>query len=143
LYRGKATDAANLLVDDATSLIASRFVNGRHHIGAAILDADGNVFFGLHMEAMVGRAAMCAEPVALANAQMAGAARLELLVAIRHPKPTEGGRHEIVSPCGICREILLDYAPDIDVIVPANGSFARVRLADLLPHKYVGTRWSL
>jgi cytidine deaminase len=49
------------LVAAAFAVISNRYVVARHQIAAAILDADGEIHVGLHIDAMVGRAAVCAE----------------------------------------------------------------------------------
>jgi cytidine deaminase len=42
----------------------------------------------------------------------------------------------VVSPCGICRELLADFARDCTVIIPVEEKLARVPVAELLPSKY-------
>lgn len=134
-------ETGRLLVSAAYELIATRYVLARHQIGAAILDADGGIHLGLHLDAMVGRAAICAEAVALGTARMATRAALVAVAAVRYPKPTEEGPARIVPPCGLCRELLLDHAPDLTTVVPVAGAGTSIPLASLLPHKYVGTKW--
>ncbi|MEW9532850.1 methyltransferase domain-containing protein [Microbispora sp. NPDC049125] len=130
-------EVSRRLVGAAYELIARRYLLARHQIGAAILDADGGVHLGLHLDAMVGRAAICAEAVALGTARMATHTALVAVAAVRFPKPTEDGPARIVPPCGLCRELLLDHAPDLSVVLTGRC----VALADLLPDKYVGTKW--
>jgi cytidine deaminase len=74
---------------------------------------------------------------------MAGEAAIEAVVAVRqhrrdeHPLDEAGGKDEsrvsVVSPCGLCRELLFDHAPGAAMILPGRG---RVPLADLLPAPY-------
>ncbi|MDT0268655.1 cytidine deaminase [Streptomyces sp. DSM 44915] len=126
----------------AAATITPRYAENRHQIGAAILAGDGRVFTGLHVEAMVGRASVCAEAVALGKAREADATGLRLVLAVRHPKPSEADRRiRPVPPCGLCRELLLDYGPDIEAVVGPPDALTAVPMADLLPHKYVGTKW--
>ena len=50
---------------------------------------------------------------------MDGDGTIECAVAVRHPKPEESVRDiAVVSPCGACRENLLDFDRDAMVIVP-------------------------
>ena len=59
------------------------------------------------------------------------------IVSVRHPRPREAHQEpQIVSPCGICREMLNDFAPKAKTIVKSNGRIALVPVADLLPNKY-------
>ena len=67
-----------------------------------------------------------------------GGPRLLTAVAVRHPKPDEDAREiAIVSPCGACREMITDYAPSAQVIVPGpDGSALKLPIATLLPLPY-------
>lgn len=137
-----ADPAARALVSAAFQVIASRYVLARHQIAAAIVDADGGVHVGLHLDAMVGRAAVCAEAGALSAARLATDAELVAVAAVRFPKPTEPAVARIVPPCGVCRELLLDHAPGLAVVVDHVGGQALLEpIAALLPHKYRGTKW--
>jgi cytidine deaminase len=40
-------------------------------------------------------------------------------------------------PCGRCRQVLLDYFPDLKVIVGTGDRTRTVRITDLLPESYV------
>ncbi|MET7934653.1 cytidine deaminase [Streptomyces sp. NPDC005322] len=132
------------LVRRAQELIATHYRVERHQIGAVLLDHDGQYHEGVHMEAMVGRASSCAETAALANAVMASASdKLTYTVAVRHPKPSESDQTpRVVPPCGLCRELLLDYGPDIRVVLADDNCLHAVPLSELMPYKYVGTKWA-
>ncbi|MGQ0840311.1 cytidine deaminase [Actinokineospora sp.] len=130
------------LVEHARAAITPRYAENRHQIGAVILAGDGRIFTGIHLEAMVGRASICAEAVALGKACAAGATDLRVVAAVRHPKPSEAAREiKLVPPCGLCRELLLDYGRDLRVVVATDGELDLVPLSGMLPHKYVGTKW--
>ncbi|MFH8586475.1 hypothetical protein ACH4GP_19040 [Streptomyces celluloflavus] len=129
------------LVSAAHAAISSRYVLARHQIAAALLDADGRLHVGLHLDAMVGRASVCAEAGALSAARLATGAELVAVAAVRYPKPTEPPVARIVPPCGLCRELLLDHAPGLGAVVHDGSRAVLEPLADLLPHKYVGTKW--
>ncbi|MFJ5220143.1 hypothetical protein ACIP98_36325 [Streptomyces sp. NPDC088354] len=132
---------ARVLVEAAFSAISRRYVLARHQIAAAVLDADGGIHLGLHLDAMVGRAAVCAEAGALSAARLATSSDLVAVAAVRYPKPTEAAVARLVPPCGLCRELLLDHAPGLRVVVHDGTRAALTPLAGLLPHKYVGTKW--
>ncbi|MFI9772478.1 hypothetical protein ACIHJG_37350 [Streptomyces sp. NPDC052415] len=132
---------AGALVAAAFAAISSRYVLARHQIAAAVLDADGSIHLGLHLDAMVGRAAVCAEASALSAARLVTGADLVAVAAVRYPKPTEPAAARVVPPCGLCRELLLDHSPGIRAVVPDGPHPLLVPLGELLPHKYVGTKW--
>lgn len=125
------------LVDTARALIRERYVENRHHIAAALRTRSGRIHTGLHLDTYVGRASVCAEAVAVGAAMAAGDRDIAAIVSVRHPRPRDANQSiQVVSPCGICREMLTDFAPDCRIIVPKDGELVRVAPADLLPNKY-------
>lgn len=125
------------LIATATRLIRSRYQEGRHHIAAAVRTKSGKVYTGLHLDTYVGRASVCAEAVAVGRALSDGDTDIECIVSVRHPRPREQHQEpQVVSPCGICRELLNDFAPAAEVVIRRDGGLSRVPVADLLPEKY-------
>ena len=53
------------------------------------------------------------------------------IVAVRG---RDGG--EIVPPCGNCRQMMCDYMPECEVILPAAWEIVKVKAAELLPFAY-------
>ena len=117
------------LIQIARDLIQRRFVEDRHHIAAALRTRSGAVFTGVHIEAYVGRVAVCGEAVAIGAAATAGDTDIETIVAVN-----ELG--DIVSPCGMCRELISDYSSTATVIIARGGQPVAVPVAELLPDKY-------
>lgn len=117
------------LINTANQLIKVRFKLNYHEIGAALRTRSGQVFSAVHLEATVGRIAVCAEAVAIGMAATAGDTEIEMLVAVNR-------FGQVVSPCGMCRELLADYAPNARVIVPDKVGSSLVTISDLLPNKY-------
>lgn len=131
------TPADEVLVEAARAIIRQHYAYGRHHVGAALRTRQGQVFTAVNLEARVGRAAICAEPLALGQALLAGARDLAAIVAVRHPRPDEPDQTiQVVPPCGLCREVLSDHAPGLEVILADRGRLVKCRLLDLLPFKY-------
>ena len=126
------------LVEAACALIQGRYVENRHHIAAALRTKSGKIHTGLHLDTYVGRASVCAEAVAVGTAMAAGDRDIATIVSVRHPRPREANQTiQVVSPCGICREMLADFAPGCRVIVPKDGELVSVAPLDLLPNKYI------
>lgn len=117
------------LINTATQLITARFKADYHEIGAALITCSGQLFSAVHLEATVGRIAVCAEAVAIGMAATAGDTEIEMIVAVNR-------FGQVVSPCGMCRELIADYAPDARVIVPGETEPVLVAIRDLLPNKY-------
>jgi len=117
------------LIAAAREIIRRRFCRDKHHVGAALRTRSGRVFTGVHLDTYVGRVAICAEAVALGAAATAGDSDIEVIVAVRYTG-------QVVSPCGMCREMVVDFAPEARVIVPVDGKYAVLPALDLLPHKF-------
>ncbi|KAH8767397.1 cytidine deaminase-like protein [Diaporthe sp. PMI_573] len=87
-----------------------------HQVGAAALSADGHtIFTGINVSHFNG--GPCAELVVLGAAAAGGCGvpgSLTHMVAVRNDGVT------VLSPCGRCRQVLMDLHPDIRVIVDAN-----------------------
>ena len=117
------TDDDHALIAAANAVLERHYRTFWHTVAAAIRSQDGRIWTGLHIGTTVGRLAICAEAVALGRAILEGDGTIETAVAIRHPKPEEEDRElAVVSPCGGCREMILDHAPAAMVIVrDANG----------------------
>lgn len=77
-------------------------------VGAALRATDGRVFTGCNVENASYPATICAERTALVKAVSEGARMFDLLVVYT----PNGG-----SPCGICRQMLYEFAPDLRVIL--------------------------
>ncbi len=122
-------DVDQELIDVARELIAARFKEGCHRIAAALRTTSGRIYSGVHVEANVGRIAVCAEAVAIGTAATAGDTSIKTIVAVN-----ELG--EIVSPCGMCRELISDYSPEACVVIPRSGEPVNVPVMELLPDKY-------
>jgi cytidine deaminase len=114
------------LLENARSIIAKRFKEDYHHVGAALQTKSGNVFSAVHLEAYVGRVAVCAEAIAIGMAAAAGDTELEAIVAVDR-------RGRVVPPCGICRELISDYSADFKVITAETETMS---ISELLPRKY-------
>lgn len=131
-------DAADeALIESARDAISKLYKENRHHIGSALRTKGGRVYTAVHLDTYVGRASVCAEAVALGRALAEGESEIEAIVSVRHPRPAESDRTiRIVSPCGICREMLADFARGSRVIVPGDAGPVAVDVDELLPRKY-------
>ena len=134
----KLTKADRELIEAATAAIKQRYRYDWQEVGAALRTRSGEIFTGVNLDAYLGRMAVCAEAVALGRAFVdLGNAGIDIIVAVRHPAPEEKDKSiTVVSPCGACRELIFDYDPQAQVIVPNGDSAAVVPIGELLPNKY-------
>ena len=99
-------------------------------VGAAIIGDDGTVVTGCNVENASYPAGMCAERSALAAAIARGFRVFELIVvATEAEEPT--------PPCGLCRQVLAELAPNAHVVsITTGGREQRWPLQELLPSPF-------
>ena len=131
------SDTDKELIAAATTAIKQRYRDDWQEVGAAMRTRDGRIVTGVNIDAYIGRIAVCAEAIAIGRSITEGGDKgIETIVAVRHPKPGEAGPVAVVSPCGICRELIHDYDAAARVIVPGPGGPVVTTVRDLLPNKY-------
>ena len=96
-------------------------------VGAALLMADGSVFMGCNVENASYGATMCAERNAIAT-----------MVTMGHHDPVAiaivGGKSGIpCPPCGICRQVLTEFNPDMLVVLESPNKAILMKAYELLP----------
>lgn len=100
-------------------------------VGAALLCADGTVFTGCNVENAAYGSTICAERTALVKAVSEGHRDDFVAIAIA------GQGEDYCWPCGPCRQMLFEFAPDLRVLVARkDGDFVAMTLSDLLPHGF-------
>ena len=100
-------------------------------VGAALLCADGSVFTGCNVESAAYGSTICAERTALLKAVSEGHREDWSAIAVA------GKGMEFCWPCGSCRQMLYEFAPDLRVLaVRGDGEFEEAKLSDLLPRGF-------
>ena len=122
-------DAAALLAEAEAARAHAYAPYSRFRVGAAVLTADGQVHRGVNVENVSYGLTICAERVAIGAAVAAGAREV---VAVAVIAGDDAGGGDPPAPCGACRQVLHEFGPDMQVILP--GASPRVRpLSDYLP----------
>jgi len=99
-------------------------------VGAAVLCADGRVFEGCNIENAAFGPTVCAERVAMFSAVAAGCRDLEAIAIV-------GPGEEPLTPCGVCRQVMWELAPDALVIAEGEGGRrATTTVEALLPSAF-------
>jgi cytidine deaminase len=104
-------------------------------VGAALECADGTVFTGCNVENAVYPAGICAERNAIFHAVAEGhtADFVRLVIA--------GKSDDFCVPCGICRQVMQEFAPELEVIcLNGKGEAKTFTLKELLPYGF-DNRW--
>lgn len=99
-------------------------------VGAALLDDNGNIFTGCNVENASYGACCCAERTAVFKAVSEGSQNFKAIAIV-----SSGGGETF--PCGICRQVLSEFSPDITVILEdKNGAVHSYTISELLPHSF-------
>jgi cytidine deaminase len=102
----------------------------RFQVGAALLTEGGQIVPGCNVENASYGLTLCAERTAVATAVSQGEQKFVAVVVITHTSPPS-------SPCGVCRQVLHEFAPDLIVrLVNPAGESVTVTLAELLPMSF-------
>ena len=117
-------------MEAAARVIHSNYRQRRHTVGSALRCGSGRVYTGVNVDSC--GYGPCAEPVTIGTAISQGERELETIVAVAGKN---GSR--VIAPCGNCRQLLADYAPDAMVILADGDELFKVRAIDLLPEAYL------
>ena len=125
------------LIQAAMEAIRRNYVEERHHVGCAVRTGSGKIYTGVHLES-TGHD-VCAEPVALGAAAAAGERDFACIVAVAMRRKNDR-RPRVLSPCGVCRELLTCHWPEMEVIVAVRGELRKTLARELLPAPYIRPR---
>jgi len=124
------------LVAAAREVIRARYKPDWHTVGCAIRTRSGRIHRGVHLECYVGRVTVCAEAIAIGRAVTEGdGEEIETIVAVRQSSSNDA-EPCVVAPCGMCREMISDYAPRARVIMPVPEGMSAKSVSELLPDRY-------
>lgn len=102
----------------------------RFPVGAALECSDGTVFTGCNVENAAYGSTICAERTAIVKAVSEGH-RDFVRIAIA------GNSEDFCVPCGSCRQVMMEFAPEMEVIcLNAAGESKTFSLRELLPYGF-------
>ena len=119
------------LVEKAFTMLERSYVPYSHFpVGAALEGADGTVYTGCNVENAAYGDCICAERTALVKAVSEGCRAFSRLAVV-------GNSGDYCWPCGSCRQMLYEFAPDLVILVGrGDHEFVKVTLRELLPHGF-------
>ena len=100
----------------------------RYHVGAALLTKSGEIFTGCNVENSSYGATICAERTAFVKAVSEGSRDFAAIAVV-----SQDGE---AWPCGICRQVLFEFSPQMLVITGNEEHLDVVTLEELLPHGF-------
>jgi cytidine deaminase len=100
-------------------------------VGAAVLTAKGQVYSGGNVENASYGLTLCAERAAIAAAvagEGPGMRLRALAVVSNQPGP--------FAPCGACRQVILEFGPEVLVIFQGEDGLIQTPISEILPHAF-------
>lgn len=100
------------------------------NVGAALLTKSGKVYKGCNVEVASYSGTNCAERTAIFKAVSEGEQDFKAIAIT--------GDADGTYPCGICRQVIVEFGKDIDIIIEIGGELKVYTIDDLLPHSFTG-----
>ncbi|MCA0384049.1 MAG: cytidine deaminase [Firmicutes bacterium] len=98
-------------------------------VGAALLTKSGKVYTGCNVESASLGATNCAERTAIYKAISEGEREFSAVAIV-------SSSHDLTFPCGICRQVIVEFGKDIDIIVAKDYDYEVYKIDDLLPRSF-------
>ncbi len=98
-------------------------------VGAALLTKSGKVYTGCNVEIASFGATNCAERTAIYKAISEGERDYAAIAVV-------SSSHDFTYPCGICRQVIVEFAKDIDIIVAKGYDYEVYKIETLLPKSF-------
>ena len=122
------------LIEKALEMLQFSYTPYSHwKVGAALLCADGKIWGGCNIENAAYTPSNCAERTAFFNAVSAGEKEFKAIAVVGGH---EGNVSSFCFPCGVCRQVMMEFCDpeDFIVIVAKNTDEYRINtLKELLP----------
>ena len=132
--RGQRPDASALVAAARKARLNARAEYSNFKVGAALEAADGTVITGCNIDNSTFGLTICAERVAIFKAISEGHRTFRRIAVV-------SGTDAPSPPCGACRQILWEFAGNIDVILATlRRERSHHQLKDLLPLPFDKTR---
>ena len=100
-------------------------------VGALVVDERDRVFVGVNVENVSYGLTLCAERNAIFSAVAQGMKRIKILCVVADTK-------EPVTPCGACRQVLLEFSDENTKVILANldKKYQIISVSQLLPYAF-------
>lgn len=122
------------MIDQAFAQMSRAYAPYSHfHVGAALLGADGKIYTGCNVENAAYGPSNCAERTAFFSAVSQGQQEFRAIcIAGGH----QGIARDYCSPCGVCRQVMMEFCdPDTFQVILAKNprDYRMFTLGELLP----------
>lgn len=99
------------------------------NVGAALLTKSGKIFTGCNVECASYGGTNCAERTAIFKAVSEGEKEFTAIAIVSKTM-------DLTFPCGICRQVISEFADEMDVILAKDLDYKVFKLSELLPHMF-------
>ena len=124
--------AAGLIAAATAARDRARAPYSHFNVGAALETTEGRIVTGCNIENATYGLTLCAERVALVKALSDGHGAFTRIAIV-------ADTDDLTPPCGPCRQLLWEYAGDIEILLAnLRGRTAKYRLSTLLPLPFDG-----
>lgn len=106
-------------------------------VGAAVLTNDLRIYTGCNIENAAYTPSICAERTAVSKAVSEGCRKLKAIAIVGGPK--DGLTDQYAFPCGVCRQVLREFADSnqfIVIVAKNENDYKLYRLNELLPESF-------
>lgn len=119
-----------ILVEKAYEVMEKAHVPySKFQVGAALLGKSGKIYTGCNVEVASYGATNCAERTAVFKAVSEGEKEFVAIAIV-------GSGHNFTYPCGICRQVLVEFGKDLDIILTDDEEIRVYKLEEMLPHSF-------
>ena len=101
----------------------------KFRVGAALEGKSGKIYAGANVENASLGLSICAERAAVFRAVCDGEKEFTRIAIVT-------SRGKATAPCGACRQVLTEFAPDLEVVMVARRRRKKKNLRDLLPDSF-------
>lgn len=118
------------LIDAAREAQGKAYVPySEFRVGAALLTKDHKVFTGCNIENVSYGATCCAERVAIFKAVSQDIKSFQAIAVT-------SSSQEAIFPCGICRQVMVEFKIPKVIVVDGNGKYKEFALEELMPYAF-------
>jgi cytidine deaminase len=101
----------------------------KYPVGAAVRTKSGRVFAGCNVENASYGVTICAERAAIVQMALAGEREIDATaIFVDAPEPA--------APCGICRQAIVEFSHNAEVVCATRTARVVSRMSELLPRPF-------
>ena len=120
-----------LLIQQARAAMDRALANSsKFRVGTALQTKNKKIYQGCNIETITSKLGVCAEQVVLFKALSEGAREFTAIAIV-------ASSGQVCTPCGVCRQLLWEFAPGLEVIMVDRHGHTLVKwIRDLLPFPF-------